>query len=48
MSKEAAAVAGMVSALIGLVITLSGHWIVGNMLSVAGVVLSITFLAKAK
>jgi hypothetical protein len=48
MSKEAKAVAGLVAALIGLAITLSGHWIVGNVLSVAGVALSIMVLAKGR
>jgi hypothetical protein len=46
MTKEATAIVGLVAALIGLAITLSGHWIIGNLLSVGGVALSIALLMK--
>jgi hypothetical protein len=48
MSKEAKAVTGLVTALIGLAITISGHWFVGNVLSLSGVIFTIVSLAKAK
>jgi hypothetical protein len=48
MSKEVKIVAGTLAALIGMAISLSGHWIVGDLLSLAGVVLIIVSLAKAK
>ncbi len=46
MTREGKAVAGLVTVLIGLAITLSGHWLIGNALSLAGVAFSILVLAK--
>ena len=46
MTREVKAVVGLAAVLVGLAITLCGHWLIGNALSLAGVAFSILVLAK--